>query len=84
MKNETQHLYNVIALGCASLNPTYEYNIKALLKKSGIIRVLYLAISQDIYQEFFTDSFIQTVLQTYEIKLLVFDINKEAIVLWKY
>jgi hypothetical protein len=84
LKNETQHLYNVIALGCASLNPTYEYNIKALLKKSGIIRVLYLAISQDIYQEFFTDSFIQTVLQTYEIKLLVFDINKEAIVLWKY
>ncbi|MFN6394365.1 MAG: hypothetical protein ACK4V9_07985 [Aphanizomenon sp.] len=29
---KTQHLYNVIALGCASLNPTYEYNIEALLK----------------------------------------------------
>jgi len=23
---KTQHLDNVIALGCASLNPTYEYN----------------------------------------------------------
>jgi hypothetical protein len=39
LKNETQHLYNVIGLGCASLNPTYEYNIKALLKKSGIIYI---------------------------------------------
>ncbi len=37
--------------------------------------------SQDIYQELFTDSFIQTVLQTYEIKLLVFDINNDALVL---
>ena len=25
-RNETQHLYNVNALGCALLNPTYEYN----------------------------------------------------------
>ncbi|GCL41747.1 MULTISPECIES: XisH family protein [Nostocales] len=58
-------------------------NYRIALGQQDPERVLYLAISQDIYQEFFTDSFIQTVLQTYEIKLLVFDINKEAIVLWK-
>ncbi|MFN6394364.1 MAG: XisH family protein [Aphanizomenon sp.] len=58
-------------------------NYRIALGQQDPERVLYLAISQDIYQEFFSDSFIQTVLQTYEIKLLVFDINKEAIVLWK-
>lgn len=59
-------------------------NYRIALGQQDSERVLYLAISQDIYQEFFTDSFIQTVLQTYEIKLLVFDINKEEIVLWKH
>ncbi|MDM3854625.1 MAG: XisH family protein [Aphanizomenon gracile PMC649.10] len=58
-------------------------NYRIALGQQDSERVLYLAISEDIYQEFFTDSFIQTVLQTYEIKLLVFDINKEEIVLWK-
>ena len=58
-------------------------NYRIALGQQDPERVLYLAISQDIYQEFFSDSFIQTVLQTYEIKLLVFDINKEEIVLWK-
>ena len=58
-------------------------NYRIALGQQDPERVLYLAISQDIYQEFFTDSFIQTVLQTYEIKLLVFDIKKEEIVLWK-
>jgi len=58
-------------------------NYRIALGQQDPERILYLAISQDIYQEFFTDSFIQTVLQTYEIKLLVFDINKEEIVLWK-
>ncbi|MEI6442176.1 MAG: XisH family protein [Nostocales cyanobacterium ELA583] len=58
-------------------------NYRIALGQQDPERVLYLAISQDIYQEFFTDSFIQTVLQTYEIKLLVFDMKKEEIVLWK-
>ncbi|MFM7406252.1 MAG: XisH family protein [Cuspidothrix sp.] len=58
-------------------------NYRIALGQQDPERILYLAISQDIYQEFFTDRFIQTVLQTYEIKLLVFDINKEEIVLWK-
>lgn len=54
------------------------------LEQEDYERVLYLAISKDIHQEFFTDTFIQTVLERYNIKLLVFDIQKEEIVLWKH
>nr|WP_269139262.1 element excision factor XisH family protein [Nostoc sp. UHCC 0870] len=59
-------------------------NYRIALETQDSERVLYLAISKDIYQEFFTDIFIQTVLERYNIKLLVFDIQKEEIVLWKH
>ena len=59
-------------------------NYRIALEQEDSERVLYLAISKDIYQEFFTDTFIQTVLERYNIKLLVFDIQKEEIVLWKH
>ena len=58
-------------------------NYKVVLTQKDPQRKLYLAISEDIYSGFFLDSFIQTVLQTYEIKLLVFDVKKEEILLWK-
>ncbi|QSV61394.1 MAG: fatty-acid oxidation protein subunit alpha [Dolichospermum sp. DL01] len=58
-------------------------NYKVVLTQKDPHRILYLAISEDIYEGFFLDSFIQTVLQTYEIKLLVFDVKKEEILLWK-
>ncbi|HLO84125.1 MAG TPA: XisH family protein [Nostocaceae cyanobacterium] len=58
-------------------------NYKVVLKHKDPQRVLYLAISKDIYQEFFLDPFIQTVVKTYEINLLVFDVQKEEIFLWK-
>jgi hypothetical protein len=58
-------------------------NYKVVLTQKDPQRILYLAISQDIYEEFFLDSFIQTVLKTYEIKLLVFDVKREEILLWK-
>lgn len=57
-------------------------NYKVVLTQKDPQRILYLAISQDIYEGFFLDSFIQTVLQTYEIKLLVFDAKREEILLW--
>ena len=37
----------------------------------------------DIYQDFFTDSFVQEVLNRYQIKLLVFHVQRQEIVLWK-
>jgi hypothetical protein len=58
-------------------------NYKVVLTQKDPQRILYLAISQDIYEGFFLDSFIQTVLQTYDIKLLVFDVKREEILLWK-
>ncbi|PPJ62549.1 XisH family protein [Cuspidothrix issatschenkoi] len=59
-------------------------NYKVVLTQKDPQRILYLAISQDIYEGFFLDSFIQTVLQTYDIKLLVFDVKREEILLWKH
>ncbi|MBD2531049.1 XisH family protein [Nostoc flagelliforme FACHB-838] len=58
-------------------------NYRVALEQKDSERVLYLAISKDIYQEFFIDSFIQSVLERYEIKLLVFHVQKQEIVLWK-
>ncbi|OYD96996.1 fatty-acid oxidation protein subunit alpha [Nostoc sp. 'Peltigera membranacea cyanobiont' 213] len=58
-------------------------NYRVALEQKDSERVLYLAIAKDIYQEFFLDSFIQSVLERYEIKLLVFHVQKQEIVLWK-
>jgi hypothetical protein len=57
-------------------------NYRVALEQKDSERVLYLAISKDIYQEFFIDSFIQSVLERYEIKLFVFHVQKQEIVLW--
>lgn len=59
-------------------------NYRLALQQKDAERVLYLAISQDISQEFFIDSFIQSVLERYEIKLFVFHVQKQEIVLWKH
>ncbi|MEH2348691.1 MAG: XisH family protein [Nostoc sp.] len=58
-------------------------NYRVALEQKDSERVLYLAIAKDIYQEFFVDAFIQSVLERYEIKLLVFHVQKQEIVLWK-
>jgi hypothetical protein len=59
-------------------------NYRVALKKLEPERVLYLAVPTDIYQIFFTDSFVQEVIEEYQIKLLVFHIQKQEIALWKY
>lgn len=51
-------------------------NYRVALEQKDSERVLYLAIAKDIYQEFFMDYFIQSVLERYEIKLLVFYVQK--------
>ncbi|MGB3512956.1 MAG: element excision factor XisH family protein [Microcoleaceae cyanobacterium] len=58
-------------------------NYRVALEKLASERVLYLAVPTDIYQDFFSDSFVQAVLERYQIKLLVFHIQKEEITLWK-
>ena len=58
-------------------------NYRLALKKEQPERILYLAISSDIYQDFFTRQFIQDAIAEYQIKLLIFDPIKEEVILWK-
>ncbi len=57
-------------------------NYQVALDKLDLEWILYLAIPTDIYQDFFTDSFVQEVVKRFQIKLLVFHIQKQEIVLW--
>ena len=59
-------------------------NYRSALRQTEPVRVLFLAVSIDIYDEFFTRKFIQGVIVEYQLKLIVFDQNKEEIVLWIY
>ncbi len=58
-------------------------NYRVALEKLASERMLYLAVPTDIYQDFFSDSFVQAVLERYQITLLVFHVQKEEITLWK-
>ncbi|NER98521.1 MAG: fatty-acid oxidation protein subunit alpha [Symploca sp. SIO1B1] len=58
-------------------------NYRSALRKQQPERVLYLAVSFDIYDDFFTSSFIQEVIAEHKLRLLIFDPNIEKIVLWK-
>ncbi|MGK7921885.1 MAG: XisH family protein [Trichodesmium sp.] len=56
---------------------------RSALRKKQPERVLYLAINQDIYTDFFSNQFIQELIAEYQLKLLIFEIIKEEIALWK-
>ncbi|QLE57718.1 XisH family protein [Nostoc sp. TCL26-01] len=58
-------------------------NYRLALKKEDPERILYLAISEDTYQNFFSRQFIQDSLKEYQIKLLIFAISTLEVVLWK-
>ncbi|WP_017293944.1 XisH family protein [Geminocystis herdmanii] len=58
-------------------------NYRLALKLEEPQRILYLAISKDIYEDFFARQFIQNSVAEYQIKLLIFDSVKQEIVLWK-
>jgi len=46
-------------------------------------RVLYLAVPLNAYSDFFTKSFIQSVIQRSQVNLLVYDVEVEEIVKWQ-
>ncbi|MCC6727348.1 MAG: XisH family protein [Saprospiraceae bacterium] len=46
-------------------------------------RVLYLAISEQIYRDFFQKPFIQMVIEEDDVKLLIFDTESKKVVSWK-
>ena len=57
-------------------------NYRSALRKKQPERILYLAVSFDIYDDFFTGSFIQEVIAEHQVRLLIFDPLREEVVLW--
>jgi len=45
-------------------------------------RVLYLAVPEDTYQEFFTLPFLQIIMKQQQLKLVVYEAEQEVIVAW--
>jgi XisH protein len=58
-------------------------NYRLALQQVEPDRILYLGIPVDAYNQFFSDSFIQSAIQEYKIRLMVFHPNREEIILWK-
>ncbi len=58
-------------------------NYRLALEELEADRILYLAIPDDIYHNFFQDIFIQKVIDNYSIKLLIINPQKGEIILWK-
>ena len=60
-----------------------QYGIyRTFLKQSQAEQQLYLAIAQDVYQDFFTQPAIETIIADHQISLLVFDPQSEEVILW--
>ena len=58
-------------------------NYRLALSQEQPDRILYLAIPLDIYDTFFQLQFVRLAIQTYQIKLVVYDYDDEAIVKWQ-
>ncbi|MDJ0731513.1 MAG: XisH family protein [Crocosphaera sp.] len=58
-------------------------NYRLALQKEDPQRILYLAIPQDTYEDFFSRQFIQDSVAEYKIKLLIYNSLKQEVVLWK-
>jgi hypothetical protein len=57
-------------------------NYRLALNVQNPERVLYLAVPLDIYESFFMLVFGQTAIQSYQLKLIVYDEKKEVIIKW--
>ncbi len=65
----------------SALGQFLNYRLALNLKEPE--RTLYLAVSSDIYDEFFSRRFIQRVIAEHQLKLLIFNAQQEEIVLWR-
>ena len=75
-------------LGLSLINQFHEaigqaWNYKVVLEESEPDRLLYLAIPEDIYEEFFTRRLARMSVTRMQLNLMVFNPAKEAIVIWK-
>lgn len=57
-------------------------NYRAVLKRKDPERILYLAVPQEAYDEFFELEFTQIIVQDYQLKLIVYKIKEEVIARW--
>ncbi len=46
-------------------------------------RKIYLAISEDVFEQFFSRSAIQFIVKRFQVSLLVVDVDKEEVIKWK-
>ncbi len=61
-----------------------QYNLyRSLMKRLGIERELFLAVSDKIYKDFFERISIEYVVEEQNIKIFVFNPEEEVITLWK-
>lgn len=58
-------------------------NYRGALKRREPDRVLYLAVPNRTYKTFFQLEFLQAIIEENQVKLLIYDVQQEAIVLWK-
>jgi hypothetical protein len=58
-------------------------NYRSALRLTEPDRTLYLAVPEDVYNEFFIRKFIQRVIVEHQLKLLIFNPTKEEIVQWR-
>jgi XisH protein len=57
-------------------------NYRVALEDEEVERKLYLAVPQDVYRSFFTLPFIERVIERYQLDLIVYNPDSEAIVQW--
>ncbi len=58
-------------------------NYRVALEEQQHDRILYLAVPQGAYKTFFNLPFVETVIDRFQLSLLVYDPNNEVIVEWK-
>lgn len=58
-------------------------NYRVALEDQDPDRILYLAVPLDTYKAFFTLEFSQIVIQRFQLRLIVYDVEKEVIVKWQ-
>lgn len=58
-------------------------NYRLALEEQDPERILYLAVPEDTYYTFFTLQFIQGAIKRYQLKLIIYDPQREVIVRWE-
>ncbi len=59
------------------------FNYRLALEEKEPERVLYLAIPSGVYSSFFQLQFIKTVIERFQLKIIIYDPIQEVIVQWK-